>query len=147
MYYRYVVYLGRHGCSNGEEQGLLTLVPFMEDQSLTKNERKQLNEAKNVFTGLPYPFNADGEDVYAKYRGKRLKAWFTNAGENKFHDACAILCGLANKYLVEFEYSVAKQLRQRKLKNGHSIVYADDFQVVEGWIDDDAPTVMPNARV
>ena len=131
MFYRYVAYTGRGGCSNGVEHGLLTLIPLIFGQPLTESERAEFDDAVLMFSNLPAP-----NDVYEKYSGSVLKAWFTPAGEKKFHDACSVLSRLVNKYLTPSGYSVVNQLRIKKIKEGRKVVYADDLQILEGCVDD-----------
>ncbi len=151
MYYRPVVYyeeaVDRVG--HATEHGLVTLIPFIEKQPLTKTERKQLAAADCFLESLPYPCNFDGDDVYVKYRKQQPKAWFTEAGEKKFGAAMRVVENLAKKYLPEFGYSAPKTVRIRKLnvadRKKHSIVYEDEYQVIECFVADKAPSVLPNA--
>ena len=123
MFYRYEIE------GYGEKQGLLTLIPFIEQQPLTKTERKELNTADMTLEKfLPYPLTENGEDFYAVNRGRATKAWFTAEGEKRFHDACMTLMNLARKYLCEFEYRPPKQVRKRKLDG--EIVYQDEYQII-----------------
>ena len=64
MFYRYVAYTGRGGCSNGVEHGLLTLIPLIFGQPLTESERAEFDDAVLMFSNLPAP-----NDVYEKYSG------------------------------------------------------------------------------
>ncbi len=123
MFYRYEIE------GYDEKQGLLTLIPFMEQQPLTMTERKDLNSADMLLEKfLPYPLTENGEDVYAVNRGRATKAWFTAEGEKRFHDACMTLMNLARKYLAEFEYKPPKQIRKRKLDG--EIIYQDKYQII-----------------
>lgn len=125
MFYRYEIE------RNGEKQGLLTLIPFIEMQPLTSKERKELNTADMLLEKfLPYPLTEKGEDLYAVNRGRAMKAWFTAEGEKRFHDACMTLMDLARKYLAEFEYKPPKHVRKRKLYG--EVVYQDEYQIIVG---------------
>ena len=151
MYYRHVVYykeaVDRAGRASG--QGLVTLIPFIESQPLTKTERRRLATADCFLESLPYPCNADGDDVYVKYRGRQPKAWFTEVGEKRFGEAMRVIEDLAKKYLPEFGYSDPRTVRIRKLngadRKNHSVVYKDEYQVIECFVSDDAPAVLSNA--
>lgn len=125
MFYRYVAE------KDNETQGLITLIPFLENinkgQNFDVDDWRALNRADMfIEEHLPYPVK-DGADVYRANRGKTLVAYFTEYGNKIFAPYMYSLESLLNKYGSVFGYS-AKEVSVDGFEG--EVVYNDDYQVI-----------------
>lgn len=107
------------------QQGLLTLIPFIERMEMTKKDAQLLNKIDcHIEKNLPYPVTEDGKDVYAA--NSVLTAWFTEEGEREFGEDMRKLAALVDKYGEPFDYT-AKRITTEDVGE---YVYKDNLQII-----------------